>query len=116
MIITKGHRSFVEFLDKELPLLEMDHKYSGTSGFRDIVWGHFIESVKEEECHILFFRWKEETRKVVAQITSEPHTIVEDGESGLLKIEVWDKEYLTALAELSRKFMEIFGLEAEIIY
>jgi len=116
MIVTKGHNSFVEFLDKELPLLGMDHKYSGTSGFRDIIWDHYIESVKEEETRILFFHWKEEVRNIVAQIVSEPHTIVENGESGPLKIEVLDKEYISALKELSIKFMKTFELEAELIY
>lgn len=118
--IKKGHRSFMEFLDRELPVLGMTHWY-GSSQSDNYCTGpidyHDIGKVVTEERHFLSFTWTSERRITIANIIAEPDSPVHKGARNALRIRVKNCEMLLALKILVEKFESAtFGLKAELVY
>lgn len=116
MKYTKGHLSFVEFLDDELPKAGLIHQYTGTSGYRPYYNGHEIIRVTVTNERFLFFKYESTKEEVVAQIEAEPDNVVEDGKSDCLRIKVFDKSLLNYFSELALRFETLFQMGSEIVY
>lgn len=118
--VKKGHISFMEFLDKELPTLGMTHWYGSTQsdnyGLGPIDY-HDIGKVVTEEQRFLFFTWTLKRRITIASITAEPDSPVHKGARNAFRIRVKDREVLPMLQTLAEKFESTnFGLKAELVY
>jgi len=122
----KGHRSFVEFLDRELPALGMTHWYGSYNSYGIGIDYHDIGKVVTEERHFLFFTWTTTHRIIIANIIAEPDTPinVSDGfaksrkaDHDAFRLRVKDRESLLVLQTLTEKFEgATFGLKAELVY
>lgn len=122
----KGHRSFVEFLDRELPALGMTHWYGSNDEYGIGIDYHDIGKVVTKERHFLFFTWTAKRRIVIANIIAEPDTPinVSDGfaksrkaDHDAFRIRVKSREALPVLQQLAEKFEGMtFGLKAELVY
>lgn len=122
----KGHRSFVEFLDRELPALGMTHWYASSDNYGIGIDYHDIGKVVTEKRHFLLFTWTVKRHIVIANIIAEPDTpiSVSDGfaksrkaDHDAFRIRVKSREALPLLQTLAEKFEgETFGLNAEVVY
>lgn len=114
----KGHRSFVEFLDRELAALGMTHwygshdMYGGTCDYHDI--GKIVVT---EHRLLFFFRRTVKRRVVLANIMAEPDSPIQKGSSDALRIRVKNHETIELIRPIAEKFeSQGFGLKAELVY
>ena len=113
----KGHRSFVEFLDRELPVLGMTHWYGSRDSYGIGIDYHDIGKVVTVEHRFLFITWTSKRTITIASVIAEPDTPIHRGAKDALRLRVKDREALSVLQTLAEKFEgETFGLKAELVY
>lgn len=115
--VTKGHRSFMEFLDQELPALGMVHWYGSFDRLSMGIDYHDIGKVVIAEQRFLFITWTTKYPLLVANVIAEPDTPLYHGAKDAFRLRVKDKEMLPALQTLAEKFERAnFGLKVELVY
>lgn len=113
----KGHRSFVEFLDRELPALGMTHWYGSNDSYGIGIDYHDIGKVVTVEHRFLFITWTSKRTITIASVIAEPDTPIHRGAEDALRLRVKDREALPVLQTLAEKFEgATFGLKAELVY
>ena len=116
----KGHRSFMEFLDRELPALGMTHWYGSTKSDSYCIGPidyHDIGKVVTVEYRFLFITWTSKRTITIASVIAEPDTPIHGGAQDALRLRVNDLEALSVLQTLAEKFEgATFGLKAELVY
>lgn len=115
--VKKGHRSFVEFLNRELPVLGMTHWYGSNNRYSLRIDYHDIGKVVTIEHHFLFITWTSKRKITIASVIAEPDTPIHNGAKDALRFHVKDREALPVLQTLAEKFEgATFGLKAELVY
>src|SRR3989344_6794786 len=110
----KGHRSFVEFLDRELPTLGMMHWYGSNDNYGIGVDYNDIGKVVTVEHRFLFITWTSKRVITVASVIAEPDTPLRCGAKDALRLRVKDHKASSVLQALAEKFEgATFGLKAE---
>jgi len=113
----KGHRSFVEFLDRELPALGMTHWYGSHDSYGIGIDYHDIGKVVTVEHRFLFITWTSKRTITIASVIAEPDTPIHRGAKDALRLRVKDRKALPVLQTLAEKFEgATFGLKAELVY
>lgn len=115
--VKKGHRSFVEFLDRELPALGMTHWYGSYNSYGIGIDYHDIGKVVTVEHRFLFITWTSKRNVTIASVIAEPDTPIHRGAKDALRLRVKSHEALPVLQTLAEKFEgATFGLKAELVY
>lgn len=122
----KGHRSFMEFLNQELPALGMTHWYGSYDNYGATCDYHDIGKIVTKERRFLFFTWTSKHQITIANVIAEPDTPItvsagfmrrEKAPHDAFRIRVKNREALPVLQALAEKFEGAsFGLKAEIVY
>lgn len=115
--VKKGHRSFVEFLNRELPALDMTHWYGSNDSYGVTCDYHDIGKVVTVKRRFLFLEWTSKRTITIANIIAEPDSPIHKGACDTFRIRVKDRDALPALQALAEKFEgATFGLKAEFVY
>ncbi|MBI2096028.1 MAG: hypothetical protein HYT43_00075 [Candidatus Taylorbacteria bacterium] len=113
----KKHRSFVEFLDRELPALGMTHWYRSNDDYGIGIDYHDIGKVVTVEHRFLFITWTSKRTITIASVIAEPDTPIHGGAEDTLRLRVKVREAIPTLQRLAEKFEDAtFGLKAELMY
>lgn len=115
--VKKGHGSFIEFLDRELPALGMTHWYGSCDSYGIGIDYHDIGKVVTVEHRFLFITWTSKRTITIASVIAEPDTPIHRGAEDALRLRVKSREALPVLQTLAEKFEgATFGLKAELVY
>ena len=113
----KGHRSFVEFLDQELPTLGLTHWYGSNDSYSLAIDYHDIGKVVTIEYRFLFITWTSKRIVTIASVIAEPDTPIHGSAQDAFRIRVKNRAELPVLQTLAEKFEgATFNLKAELVY